>query len=173
MRLAEALGRGELEVPILVLDAGAFVRDDLDAGLERLFEYGLQRLLVVRDHANHVDLLGDQIFDRTHLQGWICAGRPDHVGVDAVLRSLFFDPGLHRVKPRDATDLNDDTHRGLVGCKSSRGKHGGEGDARQHGASGCRDFHHNVTNLPLFATRANCGSIDPAPLDRNSTQNSV
>ena len=76
-------------------------------------------------------------------------------------------PGLHGVEPRNAADLHDDAHRGLVGCESARGEHGGESDARQQGASGCRKFHHNLTYLPLFAARANCGSIDPAALDQN------
>ena len=78
VRLAETFGRGELEVPVLVLDARAFVRDDLDAGLARLFEHGLESLFVVRDDADDVDFLGDQIFDRAHLQRRIGAGRPDH-----------------------------------------------------------------------------------------------
>ena len=94
-------------------------------------------------------------------------------GVDAVLGALFLDAGLHGVEPRNAADLHDDAHRGLVGCEGARGEHGGESDARQQGASGCRKFHHNLTYLPLFAARANCGSIDPTALDQTVTQNSV
>ncbi len=101
MRLAEAFGRGEFEVPILVLDARALVRDDLDACLARLVEHGLERLFVVRNDADHVDLLGDEIFDRAHLQRRICAGRPNHERVDAVLGALFLDAGLHGVEPRE------------------------------------------------------------------------
>ena len=117
--------------------------------------------------------LAIKIFDRTHLQGWICAGRPDHVGVDAVLRPLFLDTHLHGVEPRNAADLHDNAHRGLVGREGARGEHGGESDARQRGASGCRKFHHSLTFLPLFAARANCGSTDPTALDQTVTQNSV
>ncbi len=64
---AEALGGRQFEVPILIDDARTFMDDDFDAGLAGLFQDGLQSLLVVRHDADDVDVLGDQIFDRTHL----------------------------------------------------------------------------------------------------------
>jgi hypothetical protein len=115
MGLAEALGRGEFEVPILVLDARTLMRHDLDAGLARLVENRLERLFVVGHHADHCDFLGDEVFDRPDLQRRVRAGRPDHRGVDAVLGALLLDAGLHGVEPGDAADLDDDAHGRLVG----------------------------------------------------------
>ena len=62
---------------------------------------------------------------------------------------------------------------GLSAAKAPVASTVGESDARQQGASGCREFHHDLTFLPLFAARANCGSIDPTALDQTVTQNSV
>jgi hypothetical protein len=149
------------------------VRDNLDPGVPRLLQHGLKRLFVVRNDANHIDLLGDEVLDRAHLQRRICAGWPDHESVDAVLRALFLDAHLHGVEPRNAADLHDNAHRRLVRCESAGGEHGGESDAHQQGTSGRRKFHHSLTFLPLSAARANCGSIDPTALDQTVTQNSV
>ena len=135
MRLAEALGGSEFEVPILVLDAGALVRDDLDAGLAGLFEHRLKRLFVIRNDADLVDLFGDEVFDRTHLQRGIRAGRSDHRGVDAILGALFLDAGGHGVEPRNAADFDDYADRGFGRGKCAGGDHGGERDAREQGAS--------------------------------------
>ena len=67
--LAEALGGGELEVIVGVLLLGRFVRDDLDASRAGALEHGLQNFCVVGHHADHVDLLGDQVLYGAHLQG--------------------------------------------------------------------------------------------------------
>jgi len=140
MRLAKALGRGQFEVPVDVLETRPLMADDLDARRACLFKDGLQRGLVVRHHADDVDALGDQVLDRTDLQCRIGAGRPDHRGIDAQFGTFFKDPHLHGVEPGNAADLHDNAHGGLVLGQCPRGKGGGKSNARHQRAKGS-SFH--------------------------------
>ena len=69
MRFAERLVLDELDVPVGILLPRLLVDDDLDAGVLSALEHRLQRRAVIRDDADDVDLLGDQVFDRAHLLG--------------------------------------------------------------------------------------------------------
>ena len=77
MRLAEGLVLDQLDVPVGVLLAGRLVHHHLDAGVLGALQHRLERLAVVRNDADHVDLLGDQILDRAHLLGGIVGRRVD------------------------------------------------------------------------------------------------
>ena len=129
----------KFEVPVLVLDARALVGDNLDAGVSRLFQHGLQRLLVVRHDANDVDFFAIRSsIARTCKAGSALVG-PIMDALTPSFGAVFLDALLHGVEPRNAADLHDNAHRGLVGGESARGEHGGESGARQQGASGCRE----------------------------------
>jgi hypothetical protein len=139
MGLAEALGRGQLEIPVHVLKTGAFVRDHEDAGVAGLLENGLQRGLVVRNHADHVHAAGDQVLDGADLECGVGAGRADHLGLHAEGGGLFLDPGFHRVEPGDAADLDDHAHRGGVLREGGQREQRRERGPRQHGGA---SIHH-------------------------------
>ncbi len=51
------------------------VHDDLDAGILGALEDRFERGAVIRYDADHVDLLGDQIFHRPHLLSSVVLGR--------------------------------------------------------------------------------------------------
>ncbi len=78
VRLAEGLVLDQLDVPVGVLLAGRLVHHHLDAGVLRPLQHRLERLAVVRDHADDVDLLGDEILDGAHLLRRVVGGRVDH-----------------------------------------------------------------------------------------------
>ena len=77
VRLAERLVLDQLDVPVGILLAGRLVHDHLDAGVLGALQHRLERLAVVRDDADHVDLLGDEVLDRAHLLGRIVGRRVD------------------------------------------------------------------------------------------------
>jgi hypothetical protein len=55
--------REGFQIPISVLDVRGLVRDDLDAGVARLFEHGFERLWRERHDCYRIGFLGDHIFD--------------------------------------------------------------------------------------------------------------
>ncbi len=152
MRLAEPVGRGELEVVVDVPLIGAFVGDDDDARVHRLLQHRLQHLGVVRHDADRVDPLRDQVLDRADLERGIGARRADHEGVDAERLALFLDAHLHRVEPGDAPDLDHHAHARLVLRHGRRAEqNGADRNARQQ----CPD--HVPTSLrPCRADAADC-----------------
>ena len=107
MRLAEGLVLDQLDVPVGVLLPGQFVHHHLDAGVLGALEHRLERLAVVRNDADHVDLLGDQILDRAHLLGGIVGRRVDHGRLDAEILARLQHALLDVVEPRNL-DLADD-----------------------------------------------------------------
>jgi hypothetical protein len=135
VRLAEARGRGHLEVPVDVLQAGSLVRDHDDPGLARLLEHGLKRGLVVGDDADHVHAAGDQVLDGADLERRVGRGRADHLGLHTQRRGLLLDALLHRVEPRDAADLDHHAHGGGVLRGHGQGQHRGQGGAGHENGS--------------------------------------
>ena len=115
VRLAEGLVLDQLDVPVGVLLAGRLVHHHLDAGVLRALQHRLERLAVVRDDADHVDLLGDEVLDRAHLLRRIVGGRVDHGRVDAEILAGLQHALLDVVEPRDLHLADDADLRRVVG----------------------------------------------------------
>ena len=62
LHLAEGHGIDELDVPSAALLLGALMGDDRDAGLVGALQHRLSHLHVDWHQADHVDLLGDEVF---------------------------------------------------------------------------------------------------------------
>ncbi len=116
--LAELLVLDELDVPVGVLLAWLFVNDDFDAGVLSALEDRLQRRAVVRDDADDIDFLGDQVFDRPDLLGGVSLGREDHRGVYAEFLTGLEHALFDVVEPRNANLADDSNLRRVVGSPS-------------------------------------------------------
>ena len=101
MGFAERLVLDELDVPVGVLLTGQLVHNYLDAGVLGALQHRLERLAVIGNHADDVDLFGDQVFDRANLLCGIVGGRVDDRGVDPEVGLCLQDALFNIVEPRN------------------------------------------------------------------------
>ena len=99
VRLAEGLVLDQLDVPVSVLLAGRLVHHHLDAGVLRPLQHRFEGLAVVRDDADDVNLLGDEILDGAHLFRRVIGSRVDHAGVDPEVLTRLENAFLDVVEP--------------------------------------------------------------------------
>ena len=118
MSLAERLVLDQLNVPVRVLLAGRLIHHYLDAGILGALQDRLQRLAVVRHHADHIDLLRDEILDRAHLLSRIVGRRVDDRRIDAKVLTGFQHSLLDIVEPRDL-HLANNADLGRIVCSQS------------------------------------------------------
>ena len=152
MRLAEGLVLDELNIPISVLLLGRLVHDDFDAGGLSPTEHRLKRFAVIGYHADHVDLLCDQILDGSDLLRRVVGCRIDDRGVDAEFLSGLRHPLGDIVEPGDLhLSDNADLH-GVVGrpddWRGQYGKRSERASAFNHGSPS--DPWHFVSPPVLF-----------------------
>ena len=76
---------------------------------------GSSAFAVVRNDADHVDLLGDQILDRAHLLRGVVGRRIDHGGVDAEVLAGLLNALLDIVEPGNPHLADDADLQGVVG----------------------------------------------------------
>ena len=134
--LAVGLDRGQLEIPVVVLLVGTFVREHLDAGFLGAAEDRGEGGRVVRHDADDGDLAGDEVFDGPHLLRRVGLGRADHPCVDTEIGRFLLDADFHGVEPRNTADLDDDADL-RIGC--TRGKHrAAEGGRKHRTANACQ-----------------------------------
>ena len=115
VRLAEGLVLDQLDVPVGVLLAGQLVHHHLDAGVLRPLQHRLERLAVVGDDADDVDLLGDEILDGAHLLRRVVGGRVDHRGIDPEVGARLQHALLDVVEPGNLHLADDADLRRVVG----------------------------------------------------------
>src|SRR5713101_5038575 len=125
LHFTEANGVDQFHVPVTTFLLRTFMGDDLDAGRLGALEHRLANLDVTRHQADHVDLLGNQVFKQLDLLRRIDVRWANHGGIDVEILRAFQDPFFNGVEPGNARDLHDRDHLLL----SFR-----EGEARQTGA---------------------------------------
>src|SRR6266852_5228161 len=124
LHFTEANGVDQFHVPVAAFLLRTFMGDDLDAGRLGALEHRLANLDVDRHQADHVDLLGNQVFKQLDLLRRIDVRWPNHGGIDVEILRAFQDPFFHGVEPWNARDLHDRDHL-LLSLR--------EGEARQTG----------------------------------------
>ena len=97
-----------LKVIVHVLAGGAFMRDDDDALVARLFQHGVTRRGVDRNNAECLNVLIDDVLDDLHLLCGIRCNGALLVGVDAGVGGKLIDALLHAREPAVRRVLDDD-----------------------------------------------------------------
>src|SRR5262245_4592807 len=134
MRLAKRLVLDQLDVPVGILLTRRLVHDHLYTGVLGTLQDRLERLTVVRHHADYVDLLGDEILNGAYLLCWIVGGRINNRCVYAKVLAGLQHALLDIVEPRDL-HLAHDANLGRIvgGQRSCMGER--RCDAERRGAS--------------------------------------
>src|SRR5450631_1118138 len=117
LHFTEANGIDQFDVPVTTFLFRTFMGDDLDAGRLGALEHRLAHLDVERYQADHVDLLGDQVFKQLDLLRRIDVRRANHGGIDVEILCAFQDPFFNGVEPGNARDLHDRDHLLLSFCE--------------------------------------------------------
>ncbi len=81
------------------------MRNNDDAGIACLLKHRFKRRLVIRDHTDHVNATGDEVFDGLNLKRGVGRGGADHLGSDAKFGRLLKDPLFHGIEPGNAPIL--------------------------------------------------------------------
>src|SRR5262245_34819782 len=133
MCFAKSLVLDQLDVPIGILLTRRLIHDHPYTGVLGTLQDRLERLTVVRHHADYVDLLGDEILDGAYLLGWIVGCRINNRCVDAEVLAGLQRALLNIVEPRDL-HLAHDTNLGRIagGRRSCLGER--RCDAERRGA---------------------------------------
>src|SRR5713101_1226335 len=124
LHFPESNGVDQFHVPVTTFLLRTFMGDDLDAGRLGALEHRLANLDVERHQADHVDLLGNQVFKQLDLLRRIDVRWANHGGIDVEILRAFQDPFFNGVEPGNARDLHDRDHL-LLSLR--------EGEARQTG----------------------------------------
>src|SRR5262249_40034396 len=106
LHFAELDGIDQFDVPVSTLLLWTFMRDHFDSGGLSALQHRLAYLHIERHQANHVNLLGDEVFEQFDLLRRIDVRGAYHRRIDAEILRAFLNPFFNGVKPRNARDLD-------------------------------------------------------------------